>query len=268
MSERSPTDPEAAKVFYDLSEWDFDQQAELASALADSEIPHGWEGTELVVPEAFESDVDKVFADVEQRLNMVGKGISYSDGEGEGDEAFDDGDDDDSERTIADDTVLTEYDLSEWDELERSLVEDSLSAAGIPFRWEALVLLVPTSDEAAVDSILDEVESGEIIPIINDGPDGDALPFESLNNFFLAGERLRKDPRDADGLERLLEALKIADPNRPPSGVELKIWRQSCALAEYLADELVDGADDEDDGEPDPAQQVATELHDLLRPLI
>ncbi len=270
MSEWSPTDPEAAKVFYDLSEWDFDQQAELASALADSEIPHGWEDTELVVPEAFESDVDKVFADVEQRLNMVGKGVTYSDTEGTDDEAGDGGDTD-IERTIGDDTVLTEYDLSEWDELERSLVDDSLSAAGIPFRWEALVLLVPTSDEAAVDSILDEVESGEIIPIINDGPDGDALPFESLNSFFLAGERLRKDPRDADGLERLLEALKIADPNRPPSGVELKIWRQSCALAELLADELVEGedaTDDGDDGEPGRAQQVAIELHDLLRPLI
>lgn len=270
MTEWNSSDPDAARVFYDLSEWDFDQQAELASALAEAEIPHGWDGTELVVPQEYERAADSVFAEVEQHLDIVGKGLSEAargDDDDVVDAVFDAVFDDDgapAEHTIAGDTSLTEYDLEEWDELERSLVADSLTGANIPFRWEGTVVLVPTADESRVEAILDEVESGEIIPVINDGPDGDALPFESLNSFFLAGERLRKDPRDADGLERLLEALTIADPNRPPSGVELGVWRQSCALAEQLADVLVEGST----GDLEAAQPVANELHDLLRPLI
>lgn len=266
MTEWNSSDPDAARVLYDLSEWDFDQQAELAAALADAEIPHGWEGTELVVPEEYERATDDVFAEVEQHLDIVGKGLSGAARGGDDDEVVDAVFDDGApmEHTIEADTSLTEYDLGEWDELERSLVADSLTAANIPFRWEGTVVLVPTSDESRVDAILDEVESGEIIPVIEDGPDGDALPFESLSSFFLAGERLRKDPRDANGLERLLDALKIADPDRPPSGIELRVWRRSCALAEQLADVLVEGST----GELDAALPVANELHDLLRPLI
>ena len=126
-------------------------------------------------------------------------------------------------------------------------------------------LLLGAVVAAHLDDILDEVEAGEMIPVINDGPEGDALPFESLNSFFLAGERLRKDARDADGLERLLDAIKIADPDRPPRGVELRVWRRSCELAEQLADVLVEGSEDE---VITGAQPVAEALHDLLRPLV
>jgi len=262
VSEWNPSDPDAARVFYDLSEWDFDQQAELASALADVEIPHSWEGSEVVVPEEFEDATDAVFADVEQRLNIVGKGLPDDD-----DENFDDGSDSGEPvavRELTDDMELTEFDLDEWEQLERTLVTDSLVAANIPHRWDGNVLLVPTDDEASVDAVLDEVESGDVIPVINDG--GDEIPFESLNSFFLAGERLRKHPHDADGLERLLEALKIADPNRPPRGVELGVWRRSCELAETLADHLVEETDSE--ASEDEITAAAADLHDLLRPLI
>ena len=264
MTDWNASDPDAARVFYDLSEWDFDQQAELASALAEVEIPHGWEGSELVVPEEFEQATDAVFADVEQRLEMVGKGVPD-----DVDDLGNDFEDSDADaavvaRELTDDMTLTEYDLDEWEQLERSLVTDSLVAANIPHRWDGNVLLVPTEDEASVDAVLDEVESGDVIPVINDG--GDEIPFESLNSFFLAGERLRKHPHDVDGLERLLEALKIADPNRPPRGVELGVWRRSCELAEQLADQLVE--DPNSDMSDDEITATAADLHDLLRPLI
>lgn len=246
MTEWNPSDPDPAKVFYDLTTWDFTQQAELASALADAEIPHAWEDTELVVPAEAEDATDAVFAALEHRLGIQGAAglVIHEFSEG---------------------APVTDYDLTEWADLERSLVVESLDAAGIPYRFVDGVLSVPTSAESPVDDILDDVESGEMIPVINDGPDGDDLPFESLNSFFLAGERLRKDPRDADGLERLLEALAIADPNRPPRGVELRVWRRSCGLAENLADALAEAPDDSELEEVAP---VAEALHDLLRPLI
>ncbi|CAB4884158.1 unannotated protein [freshwater metagenome] len=248
MTDWNANDPEAIRVMYDLSGWDFDQQAALAAELAEAEIPHGWDGTELAVPEQFEAAADAVFTALEARLGIAGAdNTALASAEAE----------------LAADASLTEYDLSDWDALERSLVSDSLIGAGVPFRWEGEVLLVPTDAEEHVDGILDEVENGDIIPIMNDAPEADELPFETLNNFFLAGERLRREPRDATGLERLLDALKVADTSRPPRGVELGVWRRSCQLADELADALVNA-----DGDYDDAKPVAQDLHDLLRPLI
>ena len=260
MTEWNPSDPDAAKVFYDLTTWDFDQQAELASALADAEIPHTWEGIELVVPAEAEAATDAVFAELERRLGIAGSADDGAGHDGEGQAA--------ASPTVyefVEGAPVTDYDLTEWADLERSLVLESLDGAAIPHRFVDGVLSVPTSAEGPVDDILDDIESGEMIPVINDGPEGDVLPFESLNSFFLAGERLRKNPRDADGLERLLEALKIADPNRPPRGVELRVWRRCCELAEELADALADAPDD---SELEDVVPVAEALHDLLRPLI
>lgn len=259
MTEWNPSDPDAAKVFYDLTAWDFDQQAELASALADAEIQHSWEGSELVVPADAEDETDAVFAELEQRLGITGADDTESGNDSEAEGALV------GPHEFVEGEPVTDYDLTEWADLERSLVVDTLGSAGIPFRWNDGVLTVPTRAEHPVDDILDEVESGDVIPVINDGPEGDELPFESLSSFFLAGERLRKNPRDADGLERLLEAISIADPNRPPRGVELRVWRRACELAERLADVLAEAPDD---SELEDVAPVAEALHDLLRPLI
>ena len=261
MTDWNPSDPDAAKVFYDLSGWDFDQQAELASALADLEIPHTWDGNELVIPADSEQQVDELFTELEERLNIAPASEDEEDVAADGEQAANPVE----WSVLEDDTPATDYDLTVWSDLDRSMVTESLDAAGIAYRFVDGVLSVPTSAEDPVDDILDEVEAGEMIPVINDGPDGDVLPFESLNSFFLAGERLRKDARDADGLERLLDAIKIADPDRPPRGVELRVWRRSCELAEQLADVLVEGSEDE---VITGAQPVAEALHDLLRPLV
>ena len=81
-------DPEAPKVFYDLGSWTIDQQADLAAEFADREVPHAWQGAELVVPPAVEEVADAIIADVEQR-----HGITYSDTVG----------------------GKTEFDLDEWE---------------------------------------------------------------------------------------------------------------------------------------------------------
>lgn len=251
MTDWNSNNPDDVRVLYDLSEWNFEQQAELASELADAEIPHGWEGAELAVPESYEAQADDILSALELRLGIAGADADVSPP---------------APVELADDAKLTEFDLGEWEQFERSLVADSLSGANIAFRWEGDILLVPTDNESEVDDILDEVESGNIIPINDDDDeaDGEALPFDTLNNFFLAGERLRREPRDATGLERLLDALEVANPDRPPRGVELGVWRRCCQLAEELADTLVDGAQ----GDLDSARPVAHDLHDLLRPLI
>ena len=68
-----------------------------------------------------------------------------------------------------------------------------------------------------------------------------------------------------DGLEQLLAATEVADPACPPYGVQPRLWEQTCALAERLADALGEATTDPDE---DAAQSAAGELHDLLRPYV
>jgi hypothetical protein len=94
--------------------------------------------------------------------------------------------------------------------------------------------------------------------------DGERLPFETLTTFFLAGVRLQKNPMDADGLEQLVAAIEVADPTKPPYGVDLRLWQRTCELADELAGALADN----DEPDHDETVAVAGELHDLLRPFI
>jgi hypothetical protein len=241
-------DPEAPKVFYDLGSWTIDQQADLAAEFADREVPHAWQGAELVVPPSVEQQADAIIAEVEQR-----HGITYDDAAG-------------------DDATggKTEFDLDEWQEGERAAVERALTSQHIPFHWEGNTLLVNTIHEDTVDQLLDMVEAGDIasaaVDLDADAVDDsdDQLPFETLTTFFLAGERLRRDPLDADGLEELLTAHDVADPERPPYGVDRRLWLRTCELAEGLVGALCDA----DVPDEEAAVVHAQELYDLLRPFV
>jgi hypothetical protein len=255
-NEWNPDDPDATRVHYDLSRWSFDQQAELASDLAEEEIPHAWDGAELLVPEEFEIAADSAITLVEERLGIDDQ------------EELDRAESEPEPIEFPEDTLTTEYDLAEWSDAERATVGTLLTKQHLAFRWnEAHVLHVPTEHEDAVESILDAVESGDtdVDPVI-EIPDEVAaqLPFETLTTFFLAGERLKRDPLDADGLEQLLKALDVAEPEKPPYGVQRPLWERTCELADELADALV-GEDEPHEAE---AIEVATELHDLLRPYV
>ena len=266
----NPGDPEEPRVLYDLSEWSFDQQAEVAAELAEAEIPHGWDGSELMVPELYEQRADQLIDDLEQRL-----GIVYDD-DADGDAAPVD------EVVISADDVAadaididegeptTEYDLGDWPEIEREAVSRALTLQRNPFRWVDGILLVHTADEEVVDSLLDMLENGEVgivaalaLPAEEEDAD-DRMAIETLTVFFLAGERLRRDPLDADGIDELLEAIELAEPDQPPYGVDPKLWSRTCELADDLAGALVD--DDEPDEQA--AMEIAEQLHDLLRPYI
>ncbi len=265
--EWNPNDPDATRVLYDLSRWSFDQQAELAAELAEAEIPHTWDGAELVVPESHEAEADSTIGRVEERL-----GIVYDD-------------DDDAEPAqdtyaaqpidIPEGVAATEYDLEDWPEGDRQSITRALTRQAVPHRWEDDLLLVPTDHEPVVESLMDMIEKGEFATHLDyldddeegddeEGDDGKRLPFETLTTFFLAGDRLRRNPLDAAGLEQLLQATEVAEPTHPPYGVDIRLWERSCELADELAGALVDG----DEPDRDAAIAVAGELHDLLRPYI
>lgn len=245
-----PSDPDAVIVQYDLSGWTFDQQADLASMLAEAEIPHSWDGTDLLVPEEAESLTDVVVEEVEMRLGIVdlpaAAGVSPD------------------PIPLDADSEKTEYDLTEWPEQQRSILSANLVAGEFPFAWEAATLVVHSDDEPEIEALLDSVESGEIGMPNEEVADAERLPFETLTTFFLVGERLRKNPLHADGLNELTRALDLADPKRPPYGVDSRLWVRTCEMAEELVDALVEG----DEPDVDEAQAIAQDLHDLLRPYV
>ena len=262
--EWNPNDPDATRVLYDLSSWTFDQQAELAAELADAEIPHTWDGAELVVPESHEAVADSTITRVETRLGVV-----Y-----DGDPGADDANDDDAGANvnraapldIAEGEATTEYDLADWPEGDRQSITRALTRQSVPYRWEDDLLVVPTANEALAESLMDMIEQGEFTAHVDDvdADEGERLPFETLTTFFLAGARLQKNPMDADGLEQLVAAIEVADPARPPYGVDIRLWQRTCELADELADALADA----DEPDHDETVAVASELHDLLRPFI
>jgi hypothetical protein len=253
MTDWNPNDPDATKVYYDLSAWTFDQQAELAAAMADAEVPHAWDDTELVVPEDSEQAADLVIAEVEARLGIESNPPI--------DDAVDAGAAHDP-IALAADTATTEYDLDEWPAADRQALTHALTGASIPFTWDANVLLVGTGDEGLVEELLDDIEQGEYVDVDANVDPAQQPPAEVLTTFFLAGERLRRDPLDADGLEQLLQATDAAEPESPPFGVQPRLWQQTCELADQLADALVEG----DEPDLDAAMAAAEALYELLRP--
>jgi hypothetical protein len=136
MSDWNPKDPEALTTRYDLADWSVDDRADVAAALADAEIAHSWDGSELLVSQDTEQVVDAILDEIEDELDNL-----------------EDGDDDSGEDNI------TEYELDEWSEGERKQLCDMLDNLDIGYRWDGTMLLVPIGVEAVVDSCLDSIDS-------------------------------------------------------------------------------------------------------------
>ena len=258
---------EEFQLVYELAGWTLDQQTAVAAVMAESGIPHAWEGADLVVHVDFEDRVDTLIEPIEDE---PGDGPLRLGPDGEPEEE-------------------TEYDLTDWPTEDRLAVVERLVDEGVPHRWEGALLLVPISEEDVVDEVLDDIElvaeggaGGEIATEgAEDAVAGDAVasdaavggadagepqetPFRVLEAYFLAAERLRHDPADADGLGNLVEASQGADPEHPPYGVDRRVWKETLDIAEDLSGALAE----EDGVDVEGAMDAASDLYDLLRPFI
>lgn len=150
MTDWNPLDPDAPNVFYDLSSWSTDQQAELTALLANADIAHAWVENELVVSEEFEDVVDQLFDRLERELGI-------------GQTAVQGGVDDDDE--------VVEFELDEYSIEERREITENLVAARVTHRWVETTLVVPAAAEDIVDEILDDFDESGDDPIT--GPSDD-----------------------------------------------------------------------------------------------
>lgn len=238
-----PNDPDVVKVHYDVSAWNFDQRAELSEALADAELPHAWDGDEVVVPELVEADVDALFDELDKVLGPFP--IALEDG-----------------------AESTEFGLDEWSDADRAVLTEALIASEVPHRWDGTTVLVATDAEHAVDDLLDAIEAGELL---GDGSgDAVAAPDGALSTMFLAADRLAKDPMDAGARTELVELAPLVDARNPPYGMAHRPWAGAVSGVDALVELIDRDAADGTRGDSIESDIIgsAQELRSLLRPYV
>ncbi len=238
-----PNDPEVVKVHYDVSAWNFDQRADLSEALAEAELPHAWDGDEVVVPEAVEADVDALFDELDKILGPFAI-------------------------ALVDDAESTEFGLDEWSDADRKVLTEALIASEVPHRWDDTTVLVAVDAEHAVDDLLDAIEAGELLG--DGGDEAAAAPEGALSTMFLAADRLAKDPMDAGARTDLLELAPLVDAKSPPYGMAQRPWAGAVGAVDtiiaLIERDATTGSHDEN-----PESDIigaAQDLRSLLRPYV
>lgn len=267
------------KVIYDLSGWPIDAQTDTSMMLAESGLPHRWDGTDLIVLADHEDAADQMLERIEDEYGLSDADDSDSDDDDDVDGGRADGDDDDdtvqatgtrggnADRSgdSGDTPDETEYELPNWPTVRRMELVERLVELHIPHRWEGDLLVVPTVREALVDEVLDEVEGGDAFDLdlgaSASAVSGEELsPAAVLSALFLAAERLRKGKVDASSYGELIDSLEGANPERPPFGIESSVWGRAIELGDELADAVADDAEG--------FEEIAEQLFVLLRPLV
>lgn len=228
-----PSDPDRAKVHYDLAGWTFDQRGELAETLAERGVPHAWEGDEVVVPEELEEFVDALFGALEAEIGPFPV-------------------------ALADGASTTEFGLDEWPDRDIVSLQQSLIDAEIPHTWNGRTLLVASDAENVVDDLLDAIEAGEVASIDEDAeaPDG------ALHDLHRHSDRLVRDLANAGSRMALLDLVPKLSPEVPPFGLPVGSWRTIVDQARTLVDEFEVGAD------TDVVRGAAEDLRSVCRPWV
>lgn len=233
-----PADPDVERVYYDLSDWSIVEQSQVSAAFAEHSVPHTWEGFEVVVPVFAEQQADKLFDQLETRF---GRGEAPTGPPAE----------------FGPDDAATEYDLAEWTQAQRETLVRAVGDAGIPYRIEGDVLLVPVAAEEFVDELLDAIETGDVMLL--DDADG-VEPVLGMADLFTLADRLRREPKDHRGRQLVAVAVAELNPERPPYGVSLATWRQGVGACVRLAEAF--------DTDEIAVVEIAEELWSLVRPFV
>ena len=179
------------QVVYDLSGWPIDAQTDASMLLAESGLPHLWDGTDLIVPAEHEESADRLLERIEDAYGLVGDEELDMLGEEAAEARVDAGVTEGSEDSSGGET---EFDLAGWTVAQRMELVERLVELHIPHRWEGPLLVVPTVRDDEVEALTDEAE----------GIDAEAEviePREAASLMFLAAQRMRKGKVSADQYE-------------------------------------------------------------------
>ncbi|MYA15071.1 MAG: hypothetical protein F4Z26_10150 [Acidimicrobiaceae bacterium] len=272
-AEDGASDDAGEWLAYDFHEWSLESRVMLEQLLTVDQVVHSWQGTTLMVHESLEATVDGLVEEVEETE--------------EAKEAI--------ARPIGPDEPLTAFELAEWPEALRSELMERLVQARVP---HILDTGGDTGDPGAGDPGADDAEVAGV-----DAPESDAEPgpvcdllvreadeervevviddllareeeadFEEmdglevnrlLSDLFMACDRLRRDPRDFDGLRGVLAHAPRVARVRTPFGFSAPSWRN----LRNAAGDLLAMVEDEDSDAED-LRELAHRMSDTLRMLI
>jgi hypothetical protein len=279
-------EPKTGQVEYELHEWAVESRVMLQSLLNASDIPHVWEGTNLLVPAVVEARVDGMVAQVEATF----------------------------ESSLDPDAAKVAYDIEDWDDALQTELLGMLDVEGIPYELDADgALVVLEADEAKVEAAFDTIEQeGEIEPgdrsedeggadtpgtaapvdeadddLDEDDEDGgddeddddeddededdededdeevdeadlvDLDAQEVMSDLFVAADRLKRKVTDHEGVLTLVERSRDVRRMRVPYGFSREAWDE-IVKATLALNRCLDGDDDE-------IVEQALALRDLLR---
>ena len=272
-AEDGASDDAGEWLAYDFHEWSLESRVMLEQLLTVDQVVHSWQGTTLMVHESLEATVDGLVEEVEETE--------------EAKEAI--------ARPIGPDEPLTAFELAEWPEaLRGELMERLVQArvphildtggdtgdpgAGDPGADDAEVagvdapesdaeagpvcdLLVREADEERVEVVIDDLLAREEEA---DFEEMDGLEVNRLlSDLFMACDRLRRDPRDFDGLRGVLAHAPRVARVRTPFGFSTPSWRN----LRNAAGDLLAMVEDED-SDPEDLRELAHRMSDTLRMLI
>ena len=281
---------------YEFHAWSLESRVMLQQLLTVDQVVHSWQGTTLMVHESLEAAVDSLVDEVEE-TERAKEAIA---------------------RPIGPEDPLTAFELNEWPEALRAELMERLVQARVPHildtegdadpdaegdadpdaegdadpdaegdadpdaeggadaadpdaegdaadldaeRAEVCDLLVREADEERVELVIDDLLAREEEA---DFDEMDGLEVNGLlSNLFVACDRLRRDPRDVDGVRGVVANARRVAAVRTPFGFSAANWRSlRNAAGDLLA--MVEGEDfDEDD-----LRELAHKMSDELRMLI
>ena len=168
---------------------------------------------------------------------------------------------------VDDDQVA--YELAEWPAEDRVIASADLVELGIPYRWEDnLVLVVPSTAEAEVDAILDEIDEnaateGEaLIDLDLATPDGGEEATAAMSDLFIAVDGLGRAVFDEARVAEFTAAAAAVEQNLPPYGIDALLWGRVQSEASAIVAALEKGSSDDDD---DALMAAIRGLRNLLR---
>ena len=270
---------------YEFHAWSLESRVMLQQLLTVDQVVHSWQGTTLMVHESLEATVDSLVDEVEEterakeaiarpigpedpltafelnewpealRAELMERLVQARvphilDTEGDADPDVEGGAD------AADPDAEGGADAADPD------VEGGADAADPDAeRAEVCDLLVREADEERVELVIDDLLAREEEA---DFDEMDGLEVNGLlSNLFVACDRLRRDPRDVDGVRGVVANARRVAAVRTPFGFSAANWRSlRNAAGDLLA--MVEGEDfDEDD-----LRELAHKMSDELRMLI
>jgi hypothetical protein len=219
----------------DLAGWASESRELIAALLSGRGIEHVWQGTTLITPSGDEDAVTRLVAEVETAATPL----------------------------WGEDEPRVVYEVGGWPVGAQSTVASQLADQNINHAWDGNGdLIVAERDETAVEAIFDTIDLPENSGDEDDGERWDGPEaMEVMSQLFVAGDRLRKNPLDPDGVLAAVEWSEYAEKVPLPFGLSPTVWKDIVGQAVALR-EAIEADDEEGD---DQIEDLADSLRRQLR---